>query len=175
MLATTLSLMFSIAIVVAISNGQVASACSCAIQPNPATGLAASTSVFEGRVAKIESGQQNNLVIFDVTQVWKGPISKTITVSTAANQTSCGYDFELGKQYIVYAYGSSQALGVESCGKTTTIENGTQDLAFLGIGAVPAPEFSSSSLTGLVMPIAIVAIVVGFGMLAKRKLIYCSS
>lgn len=71
--------------------------------------------VFAGEVSGIEYLSLGTIigsgdpveVTFDVSRVWKGPAYETLTVETARSGASCGYDFDEGRQYLVYATGSA--------------------------------------------------------------------
>jgi hypothetical protein len=62
--------------------------------------------VFEGRarrVVPVVEGQVD-LVIFDVDQVWKGPVEKAVTLAASRRPAmGNGYTFQEGQQYVVYA------------------------------------------------------------------------
>jgi hypothetical protein len=76
--------------------------------------------VFHGEVVSIvPTGEFNNLrVTFDVFAIWKGPIAPTISVETANNGAECGYPFELGVEYIVYAWDFDGVLHPNLCTRT---------------------------------------------------------
>jgi len=46
------------------------------------------------------------LVTFQVESVYKGHASAQVTVSTVAGESSCGYSFQSGKRYTVFATGT---------------------------------------------------------------------
>jgi hypothetical protein len=77
-------------------------------------------------------------VTFRVSKVWKGPISATLAVTTARSGASCGYEFESGRDYLVYAEGTDQGLTVSLCSRTQRLSEADEDLAILGDGIVPA-------------------------------------
>ncbi|MGI0082397.1 MAG: hypothetical protein ACREAG_03720 [Nitrosopumilaceae archaeon] len=68
-------------------------------------------------LSNVVSSAQHIPVKFDVQRVWKGPIEKTIIVSTAISSASCGYEFQEGETYLVYAYGK-ESLQTGLCTRT---------------------------------------------------------
>jgi hypothetical protein len=78
-------------------------ACSVPAPPPPIPALAGSDAVFAGRVLE-HSGNGNEVRCrFEVEEVWKGISDVQISVYTARSVASCGYPFEVGKRYLVYA------------------------------------------------------------------------
>ena len=43
-------------------------------------------------------------VFFYATKVWKGSAIRDLVISTAKQESMCGYQFEEGRHYVVYAY-----------------------------------------------------------------------
>ncbi len=103
-------------------------ACKCGPPGTPAEALAESELVFRGTVASIgspdEEGWQS--VNFDVTTVWKGPDSETMTLTTHRDSATCGYPFEERVEYVVYSHNGSN---VGLCGRTAPVEFAGEDLA----------------------------------------------
>ena len=98
---------------VSLSGGGTAYACSCAVAPgSPAEELAQADGVFAGVATSVKAHRKLFIlpssadpvtVEFEVSHVWKGPQQETITVSTVRSESSCGYEFQEGERYIVYA------------------------------------------------------------------------
>ena len=118
-----------------------ACACSCAPPGPPDEELARATAVFTGKVVGL--GKPSSVfgssadpikVTFQVFTVWKGPVNKTITITTARSGASCGYTFEMGAEYLVYADGSENSLAVGLCSRTQPLVAAENDLAVLGYG-----------------------------------------
>src|ERR687893_1665026 len=97
-----------------------ASACTCALLPGSQQeraerALNDSTAVFSGEVVEVEkppppttmkmARQSEATVTLRVSEVWKGPEQGTLEVRTHSQGSACGYHFEEGKEYLVYAYG----------------------------------------------------------------------
>ncbi len=72
-----------------------------------------------------------------VSEVWKGPERQTMQIGTAPNDgVSCGYPFEEGKEYLVYASGK-QDPEASGCSETKPLSEAGADLALLGDGQKP--------------------------------------
>lgn len=126
-----------------VLNIAFANACSCIAPVTPQEALESSTAVFTGKVVSTEV--QNGVMIssgdpvtvtFDVSKIWKGSESQTIVITTAREDASCGYTFEKGKEYIVYAYGEENELGTNICTRTNMLANAQEDLQELGEGKI---------------------------------------
>ena len=93
-----------------------------------------SSAVFAGEV--IEIVQKPDVffveVKFAVEQKWNDGIEKTVTVTTGKGGGDCGYRFEVGKKYLVYASNSysKNSLRTNICTKTALAEN-NKDIAVL--------------------------------------------
>ena len=129
-------------------------ACSCVPSGSPSEALARSHSVFRGVVASISTVEREDgiwsstdpvEVEISASEVWKGPTSRTRTLETVRSEVSCGFEFELGAEYIVYTHDISS---VSLCSRTHSLAIGRyddyNDLEELGPGqaptdAIPAP------------------------------------
>lgn len=160
-------------------------ACSCVIPGPPDEELANSSAVFSGKVVNLSepfagfgpvSSADPIKVTFLVDKVWKGSVSQTTTISTARSSASCGYTFEKGGEYIVYAYGTENDLSVSLCSRTQPLDTALDDLAVLGFGAAPlADHFEGiGSHTDIQMPvllgigIAMIVLLVAVAVVIKR-------
>ena len=122
-------------------------ACSCVVPPAPLTSLGFSKAVFAGQVTNIDvpggliqSSGDPVKVSFDVSQSWKGPTGKNITVSTPRSGASCGYGFQAGQEYLVYARGDNNDLLVSLCSRTKLLAYASDDLSVLAEGSSPSEE-----------------------------------
>ncbi len=102
-----------------------------------------SSAVFVGEV--IEIVQKPNVffveVKFAVEQKWNDGIEKTVTVTTGKGGGDCGYSFEVGKKYLVYASNGENTLRTNICTKTAPAEN-NKDIAVLN--KIKKPKAKSS-------------------------------
>ena len=123
-----------------------AMACSCAPPASPLVALEQSAAVFSGELVSID-GYWGAILTFEVSRVWKGPVEETLVLTTSSlGAGDCGYPFDAGRAYLVYAdAGGGDFLGVWLCRGTTPLEYAQEDLEFLGEGQIPgaaatAPE-----------------------------------
>ena len=134
-----------------------AEACSCGTPPTPERALREADLVFRGRVTNItpvlqsgsttESSSDPMVVEFEVNRVWKGAGKARVSLWTARSEESCGYPFEVGREYFVY---STQGLRKPAdnvptlttglCTRTALIEGAEEDVTALGEGKEVAPE-----------------------------------
>lgn len=120
-----------------------ATACSC-VPLTPAQAFERADTVFVGEVTsfKTKSGLfgrssiDPTTVNFKVMEVWKGPRRGTLTIGTVRSEVSCGYEFQEGLRYLVYARDGRTRL----CDRTALTIQATEDLAALGDGWKPEPS-----------------------------------
>ena len=121
-------------------------ACSCGDTPSPSVALAQSSKVFSGKVVHVSDGGGTQrepallsgyiLVEFEVYAVWKGPAYATMFVETAWWSGSCGVEFYLGQEWLVYSY---DGVTTHPCSRTRPLELAQADIDELGEGQVPVP------------------------------------
>jgi hypothetical protein len=152
-------------------------ACSCIPPSPPLESMASSDAVFSGKVLRIDeekapiiSSADPVKVVFEVSRVWKGPEEGAIALSTARDSASCGYDFVVGEEYLVYAYNSESGLTTGLCSRTMPLSTAGEDLAALGEGVVPPPvaQPTSSSMSWI---LAAGAVGIGLALLVAIFLI----
>ena len=125
-------------------------ACSCIMPGTPSEELAKSAAVFAGKVVSVkehepflkimQSSTDPTNVEFAVSEVWKGPVGRISSFTTARSGASCGFTFVEGKEYIVY---SRDGGTVSLCSRTTLISDAEEDLDELGQGNPPDDETSN--------------------------------
>jgi len=113
-----------------------AAACSCAPQTVEQAKHAAAA-IFEGRVTRIDDPDGQPKVHFQVVRSFKGPSHESTDVHTANNSAACGYAFEQGQSYLVYASDEDGSLFTGLCSRTQPIADASEDLAVLGLGVTP--------------------------------------
>jgi hypothetical protein len=106
--------------------------------------IAASTAIFEGRVEGIETNGDQLMVRFAVTQAWGGVDHEHISVRTRADSAACGFAFEDGGRYLVFATGTPGQLEVSLCSHTARIEDAAADRTALGAGVIPVDVVDES-------------------------------
>jgi hypothetical protein len=132
-------------------------ACSCDMPGTPREEYEASAMVFEGRfVDNMGDEEQGNLPFnFEVARVWKGPLAPMLTVYTGQGGGDCGYAFEPGRTYLVYAsYWEHGAVFTTSiCSRTRPIEEAAADTAAHGAPRAPRrpPAAGSQGRVGAVL------------------------
>jgi hypothetical protein len=118
-----------------------AEACSCQMPPAPAEALGQADAVFLGQVQETavepadDAHGERSLVTLSILRSWKGVDEPFVTVYTAHSEAACGYPFELGRRYLVYAAQSApDALTTSLCTRTRAEAAAQSDLAELGPG-----------------------------------------
>ena len=103
MLRTT----FVLAIVVIASAPRIAEACSCIRPAAPRVELERAALVFVGTVTEVTQPEDDpavdKTVSFEPSSILKGPAPSPLVLTTAGNSAACGYGFEVGNEYLVYA------------------------------------------------------------------------
>ncbi|HEU4813528.1 MAG TPA: hypothetical protein VFS99_04795 [Xanthomonadaceae bacterium] len=109
-------------------------ACSC-VPPQPVPeAVDDATRVFVGEVVDAERiDPLHRRVTFHATEHFKGSPVEKIQLTTASDGVMCGYPFNEGSTYVVYAYGEEGDLGTGSCSRTTLAIEGS-DLEVLRAG-----------------------------------------
>jgi len=120
------------------------SMCTCVSPKRPTCEVWWQTSaIFTGRVTKIDlvteqaaDGQSRvkRLVRLRVQERWRGMQGKRdVTIATGAGGGDCGFQFEQGRTYLIYANQSVQTGRYETgiCSRTALIEDSTADLIYL--------------------------------------------
>ena len=114
-----------------------AAACSCEPPGSPQEELASHDAVLAGRVVEILAPadlalEEDVLVTFDVSSVWKGEAEQVVAVTTGRHGGVCGYPFRLGEQYVVYGNLWEGGLHTGLCTRTNTLDAATEDTQQLG-------------------------------------------
>lgn len=141
-------------------------ACSCVPPDSVTEELERHTAVFSGKVVEmvdenkfslIQSSADLIAVTFEVEQSWKGINQPEVVVQTERNSASCGYEFNIHNDYLVYANEVDGELRVSLCSRTAPLADASQDIEQLGIGEKPvkqdkwkdSAEQTSNDLTNL--------------------------
>jgi hypothetical protein len=117
--------------------------CRCAEPwPNAAEALARSAAVFRGRAELpplwYDDGQT---VTFAVSESWKGPATAKLSVHVGRGHFDCLYQFEFGREYLVYAIEDREhGLTAQYCWRTMRLDDAEEDLVALGPGQPVPPE-----------------------------------
>ncbi len=127
----------ALALAAALAAPPPAAACSCVEPGPPAAEAVRADAVFAGEVVGVEPVARQGLprlrVTFALTAVWKGvPEGDTVSVHTARDSSTCGYPFELGERYLVYAHATPDGLATGICSRTRRESAAAPDRAALG-------------------------------------------
>ena len=113
--------------------------CTCTVYPTFAQAFAQSAAVFRGTVLSISATSDPHFgfpvqVTFAVDAWWKGSQTSTVSILTESTDGLCGYSFQVGVQYLVYAplFPGGGPLFTHICWRTHQAWNGDPDLVALG-------------------------------------------
>jgi hypothetical protein len=115
--------------------------CSCAGPRDVPSALASAQAVFTGRVVSVRDTTvqtdhgpwRRRRVMLRVDRAWKGVEAETVTVLTGWGGGDCGFPFERGESYLVYAHGRpGEVLGTGICGRTAELSRAAADVRALG-------------------------------------------
>lgn len=94
--------------------------------------------IFEGEVKSIETHEESGaiferrIVTLRVLEVYKGPKEKTLVVGTGLGDADCGYNFKVGKKYLVYAFKNPEGrLTTTICERTRPLWRAVADRRYL--------------------------------------------
>ena len=110
--------------------------CSCEPPGSPLEELALYDAVFAGQVVEIVEkieDPEDLTISFELSAVWKGELGMDVSIGTRLWSAGCGYHFELGEQYLVYAYSSEDGtLRTGICSRTMLLAAAANDREQLG-------------------------------------------
>ncbi|WP_088044277.1 hypothetical protein [Bacillus sp. EAC] len=122
-------------------------ACSCVKEQTVQKEFSQSKAVFSGKVIDIKTTKFSNpnykKVLFEVSKTWKGITSSQVIIQTGLSGGDCGFNFNKGEIYIVYArnstmYGENyKSLTTTICDRTKELSLSHEDLTILGEGKKP--------------------------------------
>ena len=118
------------------------------------------TAVFSGKVVSEEyrpvtssagdqpEGSEVLTVKLSVDRYWKGNVGDEVDMYTTVTKLPGGliqsyaedFHFELGEEYLIYAFGPSDKLRTNVCKRTAKIERAKDDLRELGEGKIPEKQ-----------------------------------
>ena len=119
-----------------------ASACSCETvgsgEPDYRGQLQFADAVFQGTVREVRELESLplKLVVFDADAAWKGVKASRVLIFTGWGGGDCGFDFEVGKRYFVWAkrneWQAPGELATGTCSPTAPLESASMQLTQLG-------------------------------------------
>ncbi len=147
-------LMAALAVLAVLMSANQASACSCIAKRPPCEAFGTARAVFVGKVIGSKERREiknddGTKVTFDVGEIYfkleeafagvKGP---RVVIHSGTGGGDCGYWFQRGQRYLVYANGESvKSLSTNICSRTKPLAEADEDLVFLrnlpraGVGA----------------------------------------
>ena len=144
MISSSRALLCILATLAAVMYPSIVSACSCMESALPCGSLEGS-SVFIGTVqSRSDSPKEGNAnqprpgydFKIAVVEAFAGVKGEEVTVRTATESAACGYLFEIGQTYLVYASATpGGGYSVSLCSRTRRISNAGDDLAFIRAAA----------------------------------------
>jgi hypothetical protein len=167
--------LLGIAVLFCLYGGARTYACSCVPPRSPSEEFTKSDAVFSGKVVRIyettrkepEIGERvsQHAVIFSVDRTWKGVNETHVVVYTGFSEAACGYPFEAGKEYLVYAYDDTDwVTGI--CSLTKPLSLAKPDIEAFGKGTPPTQHVAAEELKedrlNPFLPYMIVICVIGF-------------
>lgn len=113
-------------------------ACSCVVMPEPLkkqieNAYSGADAVFSGEVVEIKDSPTDKyrfIVKFKVAKYWKGAVAQEIMITTEKDGVMCGFNFETGKTYLVYAFGKKDQLSSNNCSRTSVFSQ-NNDIKYL--------------------------------------------
>ena len=145
-----MGLAFTLGILWFLVNPGPVHACKCAQPGSPSEELEKFSSVFAGRVVSIQHSyvpngtsvtpEDRTTVRLEVSAVWKGLVHEDMYITTPPTGGNCGFTFDEGEEYIVYANDSPYAGGGYTagiCSRTALLGRAQDDLDALGEGQTP--------------------------------------
>lgn len=130
-------------IAIALLATSTAYACSCGLIPDSVSAARTADAVFSGRIERIQSRRStfgpDLAVTFAVERSWKGKVTPSEIVATAGATASCGFPFEKGRTYLVFAARlRNGSLMTSLCSRTGLLSHSIKDAAAFGEGQAVA-------------------------------------
>lgn len=140
----------------------------------------------------VPNASVDQIVRFKVSDVWKGDVGASVVVrsgdyaSRDCGVGDCGYKFEAGKSYLVFAYQGewgmapadytplitpSAPVKTDKCSRTDLLSQAKADLAALGPGRLPAAGSGPFGAREVLIPLALVALTaIVLGVILRRRI-----
>ena len=109
-------------------------------EPPPDAGYQERLAALEAKTERLVNGLGVREVHLGVQRSWKGAAEHAV-VRTQGQRTACGYPFEVGHTYLVFAYrGEDGTLWASACGRTRPSDEAVADRALLDAQVVVATK-----------------------------------
>ncbi|MCM3387171.1 hypothetical protein M3649_03375 [Ureibacillus chungkukjangi] len=163
-------------------------ACSCSQPGSAEEEMNRSDFVFSGKVLDIKDNNKSLVlqssadlleIRFEVSNTWKGLSETEALIFTERESASCGFNFTIDEEYLVYGNNEGGKKRASLCSKTTLLSEAA-DLNSLGEGQKPSVEVGKGEeIKGenalrdqsMTIPISIFAIVVVLIILVSYMLV----
>src|SRR5688572_16530322 len=129
-----LAFLFAAGVLCAIP--RAAQACSCIGGIAPCAAVWQTDAVFVAQIVRIEQASMRRRVHLQPLETFRGP-SDIVSVETGSGGGDCGYGFQVGETYLIYA-NANNTTGTYStgiCNRTRPIGQATDDLDYLRTAA----------------------------------------
>lgn len=125
--------LLSAALVIGAGMTQQAFACSCAQPRSIEEELDSATAVFSGKVTAVTKDTKLVRASFAVTKFFKGStFLQKVAVSTFNNSGMCGFGFQKGGEYLVYAYLTEDgSIQTNICTRSATLASAKAEVEVL--------------------------------------------
>jgi hypothetical protein len=177
-----IALVASMVLAALLATTSPAVACDFEEPPPPQEALTEATAVFAGEVVAVEPvdddpGGQYIAVTVEVERAWKGVELSPVVVETHHDEATCGFPFEVGESYIVYAYSEGTPLTTALYHRTRLLEQADEDLQALGSGTEVDAQTEGEESMGdetfnpglLILGAVIISIIVATVMLLRQS------
>ena len=122
-------------------------ACSCMGPQKPCEAYGDASAIFVGTVSfkgsttvkEYGSEFERRLVRLHVDRAIKGVEASDLDIETGLGDADCGFNFRLGGQYLVYAYGDKKRLQTSICSRTRLLTAAAADLEYFKGLSTAAP------------------------------------
>lgn len=132
-------------------------ACSCVVDMSQNDSFNQAKAVFSGTVLSIQDKKgfpgidfSHREATIQVKETWKGAATGVVTVATGRDDGDCGFAFQKGEHYLVYAHDASgdyqTGLGTGLCERTKLLAQADEDLKILGPGKTTLLKGPTGSL-----------------------------
>lgn len=115
-------------------------ACKC-VEKSPELLYEEADAVFKGKV--VDANEASTMGAVEVTEIWKGTNKDGVYVYT--DDSSCGFHFEAGQEYIFYAEEDKGKFLVTTCSGTFSLDEKDED-GTLGKGIPPSEQVTLEEL-----------------------------
>jgi hypothetical protein len=108
---------------------------------------------------------------FEVTTVWKGAVAVRTQIIHPLYSGACGYSFQQGEQYIVYASLFEGALRTGLCWPNNKLSAASEELASFGAGKPPEsnPSLASNYIRALIAVLMLLSLLGWAAWQARRN------